>query len=53
LFIPRRALRDALYATSGFEGLTGTLTCNEVGDCADPAIRVSTIQDGAYVVTWP
>jgi branched-chain amino acid transport system substrate-binding protein len=53
LFIPRQALRDALYATADFEGLTGTLTCNEVGDCADPAIRVSTIQDGKYVVTWP
>lgn len=53
LFIPRRALRDALYATADFDGLTGTLTCNDVGDCADPAIRVSTIQDGKYVVTWP
>ncbi|MGH2393138.1 MAG: ABC transporter substrate-binding protein, partial [Candidatus Limnocylindria bacterium] len=53
LFIPRQALRDALYATSGFEGLTGTLTCDEFGDCADPAITVSEIQDGAYVVIWP
>jgi branched-chain amino acid transport system substrate-binding protein len=53
LFIPRQALRDALYATSGFEGLTGTLTCDEFGDCADPAITVSEIQDGAYVVVWP
>jgi branched-chain amino acid transport system substrate-binding protein len=53
LFIPRRALRDALYATADFDGLTGNLTCNEFGDCADPAIRVSTIQGGEYVVTWP
>lgn len=53
LFIPRQALRDALFATSGFEGLTGTLTCDEFGDCADPAITVSEIQDGAYVVIWP
>lgn len=53
LFIPRRAFRDALFATSGFEGLTGSLTCDEFGDCADPAIRVSEIQDGAYVVVWP
>ena len=53
LYIPRQAFRDAMYATSGFEGLTGTLTCDENGDCADPAIRVSTIQDGEYVVTWP
>jgi branched-chain amino acid transport system substrate-binding protein len=53
LFIPRQALRDAMYATSGFEGLTGTLTCDEFGDCADPNITVSQIQDGAYVVIWP
>lgn len=53
LFIPRRALRDALFATEGFAGLTGTLTCDEFGDCADPAITVSEIQDGAYVVIWP
>jgi branched-chain amino acid transport system substrate-binding protein len=53
LHIPRRALRDTLYATENFEGLTGTLTCNEFGDCADPAIRMSEIQDGKYVVVWP
>lgn len=53
LYIPRQALRDALYATEGFEGLTGTLTCDDVGDCADPAIRMSEIQDGEYVVVWP
>ncbi|HEX8683697.1 MAG TPA: branched-chain amino acid ABC transporter substrate-binding protein [Ardenticatenaceae bacterium] len=34
LIIGRQALRDALYATSGFEGLTGSLTCNPTGDCA-------------------
>jgi branched-chain amino acid transport system substrate-binding protein len=32
--IPRQGLRDALYRTSGFPGLTGTLTCDENGDCA-------------------
>jgi branched-chain amino acid transport system substrate-binding protein len=38
LYIPRQALRDALYATSGFAGLTGTITCAPNGDCADPKI---------------
>lgn len=32
--IPRQALRDALYGTSGFAGLTGNLACDENGDCA-------------------
>ncbi len=53
LLIGRQALRDALYATSGYEGITGTLTCNEFGDCADPKISVSEVQDGAFVRVWP
>lgn len=38
--IGRQALRDALYATSDFEGLTGTLTCDEFGDCAEAKINI-------------
>ncbi len=34
LVIGRQALRDALYATTSYEGLTGSLTCDEQGDCA-------------------
>lgn len=40
LYIGRKALRDALFATNGFRGVTGTLTCNKTGDCADPKIAV-------------
>ena len=40
LYIPRKALRDALYATKGQKGLTGTICCSEFGDCADPRIAV-------------
>ena len=43
LLIGRQALRDALYATSGLEGITGTITCDAVGDCADPKIAVSQV----------
>jgi branched-chain amino acid transport system substrate-binding protein len=34
LHIGRQALRDAIAATSNFDGLTGTLSCTEFGDCA-------------------
>ena len=34
LSIPRTALRDALAATSGYQGITGTITCTPLGDCA-------------------
>lgn len=40
LHIGRKALRDALFATENFQGLTGNLTCSEYGDCADPKIAV-------------
>ncbi len=32
--IPRTALKDAVLATSGHQGITGTITCNPLGDCA-------------------
>lgn len=53
LYIPRTALRDAFFATSGFEGITGSLTCDENGDCADPHISVSLIGGGTYERIWP
>jgi branched-chain amino acid transport system substrate-binding protein len=34
LTIGRTALKDAIFATSGYEGLTGTITCTPLGDCA-------------------
>jgi len=38
--IDREQFRNAVAATSGFQGLTGTITCDEFGDCADPKITV-------------
>jgi branched-chain amino acid transport system substrate-binding protein len=52
-YIPRTALKDAFFATEGFEGITGTLTCDENGDCADARISVSEVQDGEFVRIWP
>jgi branched-chain amino acid transport system substrate-binding protein len=52
-YIPRTALRDAFFGISGFEGITGTLTCDENGDCADAKISVSEVQDGDFVRIWP
>jgi branched-chain amino acid transport system substrate-binding protein len=53
IHIGRQALRDCLYDTTGFVGITGTLTCNIYGDCADPKISVSQLQNGEYVTIWP
>lgn len=51
--IGRQALRDALFATSGMQGITGTITCNEVGDCADPQISVSQVTGDTFDRIWP
>ncbi|MBP1714229.1 MAG: putative branched-chain amino acid transporter, periplasmic amino acid-binding protein [Deltaproteobacteria bacterium] len=40
LYIGKQKLRDALYATKNLKGLTGNLTCDSYGDCADPRIAV-------------
>jgi len=46
--IGRQALRDAMYATKDFQGLTGVLTCTPTGDCANPVIGVYQYHKGAY-----
>ncbi len=40
LHIGKQQLRDALYATKNLKGLTGNLSCDSHGDCADPRIAV-------------
>ena len=40
LHIGRQALREALFATRDFEGLTGVLTCTPHGDCAEARVSV-------------
>jgi branched-chain amino acid transport system substrate-binding protein len=32
-FIGRKALRDALFATAGYDGISGPINCNEHGQC--------------------
>jgi len=55
LHIPRQALRDAMYGTKDFKGLTGNLTCTPTGDCADPKIAVYIYHVGQYPPEriWP
>ena len=55
LSIGRQALRDCMYATKDFKGLTGNLTCTPTGDCADPKIAVYEYHTGEYPPTniWP
>jgi len=47
LHIGRQALRDALYATSDYQGLTGKLTCSKFGDCGAANFKVVHLDDPA------
>lgn len=53
LYIPRSALKDAIFATKDFQGITGSLTCNSDGDCANAKISVVQVKSGKYVRIWP
>ena len=51
IYVPRQALRDAIYATKDFQGITGTLTCSPSGDCGAPVIAVYEITN-SDPATW-
>lgn len=47
LRIGRQALRDALHQVSGYQGLTGTLACDEFGDCGAARFKILRVDDPA------
>ena len=47
LYVGRQALRDALYSTTDFQGLTGNLRCDEFGDCGGANFKVVRLDDPA------
>jgi branched-chain amino acid transport system substrate-binding protein len=49
LYIPRGALVTAVRSTSGFEGLTGTMTCDEVGECNASGPTFYVVENGEWV----
>ena len=40
LMIDRKKLTKAMLKTKNLKGLTGNITCDKMGDCADPHIAV-------------
>lgn len=49
LYVPREALVAAMRGTSGYEGITSTITCDATGECSDAGFAVYQVQDGAWV----
>lgn len=53
LYIGRQALREALFATRGMQGLSGPLNCIETGDCAQPNISIFQVATGEFRAIYP
>ena len=56
IHIGRKVLRNALYETTAFDGLTGDLTCSAMGDCSAPNLSVFQYPSDPYwppVQVWP
>lgn len=53
IFIPRQALRDALYGTRGMQGLSGVLTCSSTGDCAQPNLAIFQVVGAEFKDIYP
>jgi len=53
LYIPKGALRDAIFATKDHQGITGVLSCSASGDCGAPLIAMYQISSRETGGEWP
>jgi len=53
IYVPKQALRNAIFATQGYRGITGVLTCGQYGDCGAPIIAVYQVTDRETGGQWP
>jgi len=49
LVIDREELVQAIRGVSGLDGLTGTLACNEIGECGAGGVQIFTVEGGAFI----
>ncbi len=50
LYVPRGALVDAVRTTKDYKGLTGTITCDAIGECNSTGPTFYIVKDGKWVV---
>ena len=48
LFVPKDALRQYISELTDYAGLTGTLTCDENGDCGAEDVSIAQLVDGEF-----
>lgn len=50
LYVPRSEMAATVRGTSGYEGVSGAITCNEIGECNEEGPAFESIVDGEWVV---
>lgn len=53
IYIARQQVLAALYATKDYQGLSGTLTCSPLGDCATPNIVIYQVRGLEFEPIYP
>lgn len=53
IYIPRLNLRAILFATKDYKGLSGTLTCSSLGDCAAPNVVIYQVRGLDFDPIYP
>jgi branched-chain amino acid transport system substrate-binding protein len=48
LVIDREALIAAIRATEGLDGITGMITCNEIGECGAGGVQIFVVENGEF-----
>jgi branched-chain amino acid transport system substrate-binding protein len=49
LYVPRNAMVDAIRGLTDYTGISGTYTCDEIGECNAEGPQFWTVTDGEYV----
>jgi len=49
LYVPRTAAVEAVRNLSGYQGLTGTITCDAIGECASSGPTFYVVEGGEWV----
>jgi branched-chain amino acid transport system substrate-binding protein len=49
LWVGRKAINEAIRGTTGYQGLSGVITCDAKGDCGKGTVAVSKVEGGKFV----
>ncbi len=52
LIIDREALITAIRSVDAFDGLTGTIRCDSIGECGAGGVQIYQVTDGAFVQVY-